>query len=200
MQASRMVLDEELLAERAKSGDAEAFADLVRLFQGRIRAFFAARLADASMVDDLAQEAFLIAYQKLPQCDTRRPLHPWLKKISLNVFLNANRKRRPHPMAPEDLDATLDRLASEQMDSIEGEAFEDDLVHGLRQCLGNVQTFSRRLLEARYQRGLALKDIARTEGMSPTAVSVTLVRIRQKLRKCLELRLVRTSYAEGAGA
>src|SRR2546427_5642040 len=72
MQRLRMVQDEEDLAERAKHGDAEAFADLVRLFQGRIRAFFAARLRDASMVDDLAQEAFLIAYQKLPDCDTSR--------------------------------------------------------------------------------------------------------------------------------
>lgn len=191
-----MVQDEEVLAELAKQGDPGAFADLVRLFQGRIRAFFAARLRDASMVDDLAQEAFFIVYKRLPECDTSRPLYPWLKKIAHYVLLNANRKQRPLTLDPKDLDATLDRLALEQAESLGDSASEEDLIDGLRECLGRVQSFSLRVLEARYQLGLSLKDIARREGKSPTALSVALVRIRQKLRECLQGRLLRTSFIE----
>ena len=188
MQNMRLVQDEEWLAERAKRGDAEAFAGLVRLFQGRIRAFFAARLRDVSAVDDLAQEAFLIAYQKLPGCDTTRPLHPWLKQIAEYVLLNAGRKHRPRTMDPQDLDATLDRLAQRQAEDFEDWEREEDLVEGLRECLGKVQSFSQRLLSARYQEGLSLKAIAEREGKNPTALSVALVRIRFKLRECLQSR------------
>ena len=188
MQRLKMVEVEEAIAERAKHGDAEAFSDLVRLFQGRIRAFFAARLRDTSMIDDLAQEAFLIAYQKLPDCDTARPLHPWLKKIAEYVLLNAGRKHRPRPMDPQDLDATLDRLALRQADSAEDWDGEEGLLEGLRDCMGKVQSFSQRILEARYQQGLSLKAIAAREGKNPTALSVALVRIRLKLRECLQNR------------
>ena len=188
MQRAKMVQDEEVIAERARHGDAEAFADLVRLFQGRIRAFFAARLRDASMVDDLAQEAFLIAYRKLPDCDTTRPLLPWLKKISEYVLLNAGRKQRPQPLDPQDLDVTLDRLAVRHAESMEEGEGDQDLVDGLRDCLGKVQSFSQRLVQARYQEGLSLKVIAEREGKNPTALSVALVRIRLKLRQCLENR------------
>ncbi len=188
MQNMRLVQDEEHLADRAGRGDAEAFAELVRLFQGRIRAFFAARLRDASMVDDLAQEVFLIAYQKLPDCDTSRPLHPWLKKIAEYVLLNAGRKHRPQTMDPQDLDITLDRLAHRQADALEDGEGEADLVEGLRECLGKVQSFSQRLIEARYQEGLSLRAIAEREGKNPTALSVALVRVRLKLRECLQSR------------
>jgi len=200
MQRLKMVETEEVLAERAKRGDAEAFADLVRMFQGRIRAFFAARLRDSSMVDDLAQEAFLIAYQKLPGCDTSRSLHPWLKKIAEYVLLNANRKQRPQTLDPQNLDATLNRLAAEQSDSAEEWASEEDLLEGLRHCVGKIQSFSQRLLEARYQRGLSLRDIAELEGKSPTALSVALVRIRLRLRECVQGRRVGHSYTEGSRA
>lgn len=188
MQRLKMVQDEAIVAERARHGDAEAFADLIRAFQGRIRAFFAARLRDASMVDDLAQEAFLIAYRKLPDCDTTRPLLPWLKKIAEYVLLNAGRKHRPQPIDPQDLDATLDRLAVRQAESLEDEEGDADLLDGLRECLGRVQSFSQRLVEARYQEGLSLKAIAEREGKNPTALSVALVRIRLKLRECVQNR------------
>jgi len=191
------VLEESALVERAKEGDAEAFADLVRLFQGRIRAFFAARLGDPSMVDDLAQEAFIIAYQKLPECDASRPLLPWLKKIAQYVLLNASRKHRPQTLDPTDLDAVLDRLALDQADSLEDGDSEQDTLEGLRECLGKVQSVSLRLLEARYRHGLSVKVIARREGKTPVALSVNLVRIRQRLRQCLETRKFRTSFVEG---
>lgn len=200
MQRPRMVQEEELLAERAKQGDAEAFADLVRLFQGRIRAFFAARLRDSSLVDDLAQEAFLIAYRKLADCDTTRPLHPWLKKIAEHVLLNARRKHRPRTLDPQDLDATLNRLACERADTVDAEGADEDLLEGLRHCLGKIQSFSQRLLEARYERGLSLRDIAELEGKSPTALSVALVRIRLRLRECVQGRRVGNSSTEGSRA
>ena len=196
MHRLKMVQDEEVIAERAKHGDAEAFADLVRLFQGRIRAFFAARLRDASLVDDLAQEVFLIAYRKLPDCDTSRPLHPWLKKIAEYVLLNARRKQRPETLDPHNLDATMDRLASERLESADDADSGQDLLEGLRHCLGKIQSFSQRLVEARYQRGLSLKDIAELEGKSPTALSVALVRIRLRLRECMQGH--RWGYTEGS--
>jgi DNA-directed RNA polymerase specialized sigma24 family protein len=52
--------EEAELVHGARGGDALCFEKLVRLTQGRIRAWFATRLSDASLVDDLAQDVFFV--------------------------------------------------------------------------------------------------------------------------------------------
>ena len=61
-------------------------------------------------------------------------------------------------------------------------------IEELRDCLRKVQSFSQRIIVARYQHGLSLKVIAEREGKNPTTLSVALVRIRLKLRECLQSR------------
>jgi len=76
------------LVERAKAGDAPAFADLVRpeLQALHQAAYYLAR--DADEAQDLAQEACVRAYQALEQFRPDAPLRPWLHRILRNLFLD----------------------------------------------------------------------------------------------------------------
>jgi RNA polymerase sigma-70 factor (ECF subfamily) len=98
-------MDDPHLARRAASGDAAAFDALVRLHQGRIRAFLR-RLtkADAALADDLAQETFLEAWRKIAQYRGDAPFAAWLSRIAWSRFLMQARSRGPQT---EELDESL---------------------------------------------------------------------------------------------
>jgi RNA polymerase sigma factor (sigma-70 family) len=76
------------LAERAREGDAEAFAALLRPELQRLHqaAYYLAR--DADEAADLAQEACVRAYQAFDRFEPGAPLGPWIHRILRNVFLD----------------------------------------------------------------------------------------------------------------
>jgi len=84
-------LDEAVIL-RAQQGDPEAFAGLVRGYEGS--AFRAAYLIvrDEAEARDVAQEAFLRAYRSLGRFDARRAFRPWLLRIVTNLALNSARR------------------------------------------------------------------------------------------------------------
>ncbi|MBN1670818.1 MAG: sigma-70 family RNA polymerase sigma factor [Kiritimatiellae bacterium] len=174
----------------AQQGDAKAFEQLVRSYQGRIRAWFATHMADASQVDDFAQDVFLIAFQRLGSFDPLRPFYPWLKGIAVNVLRNERRKMRPAVLDGEqELETLLDGFAAEQGERLEDELAGRDVFRALHECIAKLKAASSRIVQAYYMANLPLQDIGRREGKSSKAISVTLVRIRRRLRACLTARL-----------
>ena len=95
----------ELASRVAKSGDAVAFAELVGLTQGRVRAFLM-RLTrgERALADDLAQETYLEAHRKLAQYRGEGAFAGWLIRIAWSRFQMHLRARG---QAPEELDDTL---------------------------------------------------------------------------------------------
>ena len=78
---------------RARRGDRAAFAQLVREHQSRVRLQLR-RLTggDAALADDLAQEAFVQAWQHLPEFRGDARLATWLHRIALNRWLQHARR------------------------------------------------------------------------------------------------------------
>jgi len=189
------------LLERAKKGEFTAFERLVLMFQGRVRAFFAVRLRDSSLVDDLSQDVFLRAFERLSSFDTSRPFYPWLKGIAQNVLRNEFRKSRPFRlqdvMDADEVVSVLEKAALEQADLLEQAAPEADIFLALRECLSRLKGASAQMVNDRYYGRLSLDDISRRIGKSVKAVSVSLVRIRRSLRECIEHKVTgRTSSGE----
>lgn len=83
--------------------DSGAFAGLVRLHQGGLRAFLL-RLTrgDHALADDLAQESFLEAWRKREQYRGDAPFAAWLNRIAWSRFLMTARKRKLEPLDAAD--------------------------------------------------------------------------------------------------
>lgn len=93
--------DEALAARVRATGDAEAFAVLVTRYRGRLIALSRRMLADsrvgADEAEDVAQEAFVAAYDKRDTYRRGEPFRPWLYRIALNRCLDRLRAQQRRP-------------------------------------------------------------------------------------------------------
>src|SRR6266508_6473994 len=92
--------DDDVTVERAKRGDREAFAALVRKHQKRVYSTAFHITGNHGDADDVAQEAFIRAYRGLPRFDGRADFFTWLYRIVVNVALNAVRARKRNAAEP----------------------------------------------------------------------------------------------------
>ena len=87
--------DADLIARVLAHEDHNAFGELVRRNQSPVRAFLTRMTrGDAHLVDDLAQETFLKAWQKLQTFRGGAKFSTWLFGIAVNEFRGAARKRK----------------------------------------------------------------------------------------------------------
>ena len=180
-------MDNDALVQAAKTGDGTAFEELIRRTQGSLRFFIAVRCPEPSEVDDVAQEVYVTAFRKLPDFEPLQSFGAWLKGIAVNLL--RNRRRQHHPQLLADVREMLDPQADPDPVS--------DPIEALQECVKGIEARSARLLRSKYVDRLSLTEIATTEGSNAKAISVTLVRIRKKLKTCIEGRL--NSSAELGG-
>ena len=93
--ASESKAAETALILRAQTGtDDGAIARLVAMHQSKVRTFLQRLCHDTSTSDDLAQDVFLIALQKLPQFRGDCRFHTWLCSIAYRCFLQWQRQQQ----------------------------------------------------------------------------------------------------------
>lgn len=108
-----------ILLERARSGDLEAFNDLIVCYQDQLFALVARMVPDRDQAADAVQEAFLHAYRHL---DAFRggSVKSWLSRIAINAAMDIQRfrKRRPAEPYPELEDDTWQPAADVSADPV----------------------------------------------------------------------------------
>jgi RNA polymerase sigma-70 factor, ECF subfamily len=175
-------IDETSLVRAAQRGDSAAFAQLVELHHGSVRACLAVRMNSAHDAEDLAQETLLIAFRKLPSIDPSLPLGPWLRGVAMNLLANHRRKFRAAPIGMnEELQALIDAR-------IETSNHESERMAALRECLETLDGPARALVNARYADGATLEELATQSRRKSSAISMQLHRLRGLLADCIERR------------
>jgi RNA polymerase sigma-70 factor (ECF subfamily) len=79
------------LARGAWAGSADDFARLVRLHSHALRAFLRRLSGNAAEADDLAQDTFVFAWEKIHRFDPARPFRPWLFAIAWRKYRTRRR-------------------------------------------------------------------------------------------------------------
>jgi RNA polymerase sigma-70 factor (ECF subfamily) len=85
---------DEALVEAAQRGDREAFGRLVDRYRDLVHAYSYARLRNREEAEDTAQEAFLRAFQYLPDFRMADRFGGWLMRITRNLCTDVARRRR----------------------------------------------------------------------------------------------------------
>jgi RNA polymerase sigma factor (sigma-70 family) len=91
--ADLRILPEQALVLAAQAGNEAAFAELVRRRQAWVRTLLRRLCGDRSEADDLAQEAFLRAWQGLSSLRESLAFGGWLRQLALRVFIDARRRK-----------------------------------------------------------------------------------------------------------
>ncbi|MEY4724692.1 MAG: hypothetical protein RL043_841 [Pseudomonadota bacterium] len=92
---------DQLLVDRVKSGDQQAFNLLVRKYERKVVRLISRLVRDPSEVEDVAQEAFIKAYRAVPQFRGDSAFYTWLYRIAVNTAKNylVAQGRRPIPLS-----------------------------------------------------------------------------------------------------
>jgi RNA polymerase sigma-70 factor (ECF subfamily) len=177
---------------RAKDGSVEAFTKLLEEHQGRVRAFLARFVGDVFLADDLAQETFFAAYRSLQDYNpAEATVGTWLLGIARHRALSHLRaEARRHARESDALDASMARWWAEHLESEEAAPMrEDRRIAALQECLESLPPHSSSLVADHYYRGVKAAELAGRLGRTESLVRMTLLRVRQALRRCVEQRL-----------
>ena len=163
-----------LLIKRIRSGDSDAWNDLIKRYEGRLLAFVDSRLSNRSASEDIVQEAFVGFLNSLPNYDGRRSLESYLFSICAYKLTDHLRREGRRPAIP--LSAGKDssgqwqvtgsaRPASSIARSVERKRIEEDaLIEALESQVLRWQErgdWSKlKCIELLIVRGLANKDVA----------------------------------------
>lgn len=150
--------------------------------QRMVRRYVAALSRDREAVDDLAQEVFVRALERVDRLVNAEKAGAFLRGIARRVVQEHFRQRRRDR-----------RYEAETAAAVAGDAVDVPLAcHDramldlLLDAIDALPVVSRRLIEMRYHDGLNASDIATALGIQPTAVRVSLLRIRERLKRRVE--------------
>lgn len=168
---------------RVLSGDREAFSALVDRHQGRIIAHLA-RLAGRDAAEDLAQEAFVRAYQALPRYDATYPFRGWLLVIATRLAFNHGARRGEQPLGEAIADHGRDHDPGREL--TERDALSA-LVRRIDAALDHLTPEARALYELRFRQELSIDALASHFDVSTNALKVRIHRLRTQLAERLGL-------------
>lgn len=165
-----------------RAGRVDAFDEVVRACDAELRAYLACRCTSAEEVDELTQEAFVLAFEKLSGFDPGRgPFIAWLKGFARNLVLQQLDRRSRRASKGPLIRQLLVTRAEERARS------DVDLRSALRHCLGELPAEQKQILGLRYERGLRAREMGRELGRKVTWVTTRLQRVRDALRSCMQL-------------
>lgn len=174
--------EDKILIKKAQ-GNPEAYEALYKKYGKRLYNFFWRRAGRVKEVaEDLAQETFVKAYQKLPNFRLRAYSYfSYLLTIAHNTLVKYYKK--PKPASLEELGDVPDSAPSDTLEKRLAAKEASDILWRAVESMPEKE-----ILFLKYRDGLKVKDIARFTGKSENAVKLALSRARKKLARRQELK------------
>lgn len=168
---------------KARGGDDQAFATLVRAVQRPVYGLCLRLLRTEAEAAEVAQETFLRAYQHLDRYDESRPFDLWVLTIARNLCLDILRRRTRH--RTEDVEDHAQSLASDEA-SLEDKAIARQERKSLEDALATLSVDDREVLALYYVQKRTTKEIAQVMNVAPGTIMARLFRAREKLRQRMQ--------------
>jgi RNA polymerase sigma-70 factor (ECF subfamily) len=170
------------LALSAARGDADAFGELVRRYQTPVFNVCYRLMGERAEAEDMAQEAFLRAYERLGSYDAGRPFGPWVRRVAANVCLNRLARARPALVAFED---EWDEPPAPPRHNPEAARQEAEAGEALRAAIQSLPPQYRAVIELRHFQELSYEEIAAALDVPLNTAKSYLFRARKLLAQRL---------------
>jgi RNA polymerase sigma-70 factor (ECF subfamily) len=165
------------LVRAVQAGDLDAFGELFRRHYDDVRRACARRLRSRADADEVAQAAFVRAFERIHRCDGERRFGPWVHVIAQRLCLDLLRARSrvhltavPLPGRPDDAPA-----------GPEEEVLGRERAEHVRRALRRLSPRQRTAVVARDVEDRRPPEIAAAFGMSLSAADSLLLRARRRL-------------------
>jgi RNA polymerase sigma-70 factor (ECF subfamily) len=167
--------DNELVAQVVAHQDANAFGELVRRHQSQVRNFLRKLTRDFVLADDLAQDAFLHAWDKLHTFSGQGTFIGWLLKVAYTTFLQSKRKSTRY--------VEILAQAGDDADALGGRHTEgSDEISDLDRFLAVLTEEERAVMILSYACGLSHREIGDAANMPIGTVKSIIFRGKEKVR------------------
>ena len=176
----------------AKQGSESDFRQLCALWRGPLTNFATSYCkGDAATAQDIVQETFLVAWQKIEQIKDAEHLRPWLYRVARFKAINWLRKHRPQGRAQ--LSTTY---AAERGHDVEDDGFDplqramtvepdNPWIPAVHRAIGELPEIYIAVVRLHYLRRLTAREISLLLSINLTTVKMRLLRARELLKPIL---------------
>jgi RNA polymerase sigma-70 factor (ECF subfamily) len=179
-------IDDVALVERVRAGDVAAFEPLVQKYRERVFRLARNVLRDPEEALDVAQEAFVRAFQALQSFRGQSAFYTWLFRITLNVASDRARQRaaRGRAFGSERIEEVdWDRTLVDPGEAPDAAAARAEDRRRIERALESLPEHHRAIIMLSDLEGLSYREIADVLGISETNVATKISRLKQRIRK-----------------
>jgi RNA polymerase sigma factor (sigma-70 family) len=173
--------DKELVARAVSAQDTAAFGELIRRHQSHVRNFLRKLSGDYTLADDLAQDCFIHAWDKLSTYSGRGSFIGWLLKVAYTTFLQSKRKSKRYAEILESAGHVADQESRNQVSP-------SDEVTDLDKFLAVLTEEERAIMVMSYACGLSHREIGDATDMPVGTVKSIIFRGKEKIRTNFEIK------------
>ncbi len=164
------------LVKAVLSGERKAFAELVKRYERAVRALALSVLGDSHAAEDVTQDCFVIAYEKLAELRKPEAFGGWLLKIARREAVSRGRLRvKMASLEESKIAAAKDR---------DGQLDED--LQEVLTAVMKLPRHERQVVMLRYFNGQSIRGISEMTGRAIGTVSKQLSRAHERLRGILK--------------
>jgi RNA polymerase sigma-70 factor (ECF subfamily) len=180
--------------ERTLAGERDAFRVLVERHSGTIFRLAYRLTGNHHDAEEIVQEAFLRAYQKLGQFAAEANFATWVYRIAANYTIDRKRQMKteetrrvnPNPEMTEEGESDPLRHVADDAPTPERLTQSVELQRDMKNALASLTPAERVAFVMRHQEGCGIEEIAAALKSNSSAAKNTVFRAVQKLRKALE--------------
>lgn len=173
------IIDHDLPA--AAGGDRAAYSRIVSACQNSVTSIALAMVRDVHASEDIAQEAFLSAWQNIRKLQNPSSFLPWLRQITRNLANDHLRSRQRQPRGVDDVEAAIAAAADPEPSTVE-RLIEAERTEVAAELISALPDESREVLLLYYREGQSSQQVAALLGLSDAAVRKRLSRARSTVR------------------
>ena len=179
--------DDAQLVHAVWSGDDAAFDILVKKHQKGVHALVWQKIGDFHYAEEITQDTFLRAYQKLSTLKNPSQFLRWLSVIANRLCLNWLRKQKPERQLQSLEDTPVAEVAKSEYARYESEQREagatEHRLEIVKKLLEKLPEGERIVMTLHYLGEMTMKEISRFLGVSVETVKIRLHRARKRLRE-----------------
>ena len=172
------------IVQRVRAGDVDAFGQIVKGYERRVFALAVMILRNREGADDVTQDAFVRAFERLDLYDVRRPFYPWLATITMRLSRNWLARHSPGARRETPIQPESSAYASAAPAALDVLVAEDEGRH-LWRLVERLPLGERTAVVLHYRQELSVSEVASVIGVTAGTVKTLLFRARQHLRASL---------------